>query len=166
MQIALGLGSNIGDAADNIRRASALLAERGLGNARLSRLYGTRPVGCVPGTPDFINAAVAGSWTRPLEDLLAACKQVEYDMGRPREHSSAESRVMDVDVLLAKEGSFELPGLRIPHPEAHRRLFVLAPLADIVPDWLVPQAAMTVAELLQQTLARHEGPPSAWLLEE
>lgn len=165
MLVALGLGANIGDAMANIRHAVESLEAVGLKSPLLSRFYETLPVDCVPGTPNFINAAVVGQWTRPLAQILPACKEIEERLGRPREHSSNEARVIDMDIILAECGSLTLPGpgLRIPHPQVYKRLFVLMPLCDIVPQWLIPPENLTVCEATQRRLAEVGSPPPVWL---
>ena len=110
----------------------------------------TKPVDCVPGTPDFLNTAVVGQWGGTPLELLAACQKIEREAGRPAVHSSHEARLLDIDVLLWGAETLSLPGLIVPHPRMHLRRFVLEPLAAIAPDWTVPPFGKTVANLLNE----------------
>ena len=149
---ALGVGSNLGDSAQLIRQAAALLAEGGLREIRLSSLHRTEPVDCVPGCPQFVNAAAAGLWGRGAAELLELCQTVEQALGRPARHSSRDPRPMDLDILLFGRLAIRTPRLIVPHPRMAVRLFALAPLAEVAGDWSVPPGGRTVAENLRALL--------------
>ena len=107
---------------------------------RTSSVYETEPVGEVPDQRDFLNAAVAVRTTLAPLELLAACKEVERDLGReagPR-HGP---RVIDVDLLLVGDLVLESGGLRLPHPEVTSRRFVLVPLLELDPELSLPDGA-------------------------
>ena len=147
-RIALGLGGNLGDPAAYFERAVALLAVGGLRDIRQAPLFITAPVDCEPGTPDFVNSALTASWGGSPEELLRLCQDIEQRLGRPPKHSSRESRVIDLDLLLFDTLSLASPDLIIPHPRLRLRRFVLTPLARIAPDWPVPPDGQTVRQLL------------------
>lgn len=174
----IGLGANVGETRDALRRAVAALA--GLPDTTLqevSRLYRTRPVGLVE-QADFLNAAVA--LRVPAEPdpelgamaLLLALKRIEQTLGR-QERQRWGPREIDLDLLLfgrhrlrverdvaARSTDPERPGrqwLEVPHPAAVRRLFVLAPLADLAPDLEPPGWGLTVAAARDRARAS-EGP--------
>ena len=160
----VGLGGNVGDVRATLTGAvHALGSLPGASLVGVSRLYITTPVG-VTDQPDFHNAVVAldvpagpGANTGPIA-LLFALKSIERAFGRldrPR-HGPRE---LDLDVLvfgderlrveLPEAGLFPDPAkatslLEVPHPEAGRRLFVLAPLADLAPDLVPPGWAESV----------------------
>ena len=133
----VGLGANLGRPEAQVRRAIAALGE--IPKTRLvsaSSLYRSAPVG-VGEQPDFINA-VAEIETRLsalalLDELLA----IEARFGRRRESPGAP-RTLDLDLLLYGDEVVDEPGLVVPHPRMHERAFVLAPLAEIAPDTVVP----------------------------
>src|SRR6266704_3497719 len=133
----VGLGANLGRPEAQVRRAIAALGE--IPKTRLvsaSSLYRSAPVG-VGEQPDFINA-VAEIETRLsaltlLDELLA----IEARFGRRRESPGAP-RTLDLDLLLYGNQVIAEPGLIVPHPRMHERAFVLAPLAEIAPDTVVP----------------------------
>lgn len=144
VNIALGIGSNMGDCAALIVCAVQELKEAGLKRTRLSSLYKTAPVDCVPGTPDFTNAALVGEWNGTAEQLLGCCHDIEVRLGRPEEHNSDEARTIDLDLLLFGQEIIRNDRLTIPHPQMTKRLFVLIPLAEIASDWEIPGIADNV----------------------
>ena len=156
--VAIGLGSNLGDPAANLREAFRRLAAGGLAGARLSPLYLTEPEECHPGTPDFLNAAVTGRWTGSPDALKTLCQTLERDLGRAAVHDSRAARTLDLDLLLFGTRELRTPQLTIPHPRLAGRLFVLVPLADLAPDWPVPGTGRTVAGLLADCRRRRPAP--------
>ncbi len=147
--VALSLGGNLGDVEASFRRALTKLAERGFSLEKASSLYRTAPVGCEEGAPDFWNAAATGRWKGSPQELLAVCKELEREAGRPGEHPRWHSRTLDIDIVLFGDLELSSPSLRIPHPEARLRGFVLEPLAEIAGSWAFPgDPRRSVLELL------------------
>jgi 2-amino-4-hydroxy-6-hydroxymethyldihydropteridine diphosphokinase len=145
----LGLGSNLGDRLDNLRRAAELLgATPGVRVMRSSRVYETDPVGGPP-QPDFLNAVVEVDTDLSALELLAACLAVEQQMGRDRDRQVRWGpRTIDVDILTygREEVRSDAPGLEVPHPRMHERGFVLIPLLELDPDPPLP-GSRRVADL-------------------
>lgn len=165
MRAYVGLGSNVGAPAATLAAAVTVLGS--LPGARLrgvSRLYATRPVGVVD-QPEFRNAVAALDVPAGRDPatgataLLVALKQIELAFGR-RARGRWGPRELDLDLLVFGRHAIEverpLEGRRadsvktalplvVPHPEAQRRLFVLAPLADLAPRLVPPGWAETVA---------------------
>ena len=81
--------------------------------------------------------------------LLRALRKIEADLGRPGHHERNVSRTLDLDLLYAGNRVINDEELQLPHPRMTTRRFVLAPLADIQPDLILPGHSHTVAELLQ-----------------
>lgn len=132
-RVGFGLGSNLGDRPANIRRAIALIGERGI--ARLdavSRLYRTPPWGDVD-QGDFANACALGWTSLSPYELLAAVKTIEADMGRTPTRRWGP-RLIDVDILFFGDHTMDDPELTLPHKELFARAFVLKPLAEIGGD--------------------------------
>lgn len=150
---AVGMGGNVGDTAALFRHAVALLTAAGLCQIRTSRLYRTEPVDCVPGTPAFLNAALVGTWAGTAAALLAVCQDTERRLGRPPHHCRHRSRTVDLDLLLFGDEQVREPGLVLPHPRFHTRLFVLVPLCDVASDWIVPPGMVSVREMRQAAAA-------------
>lgn len=135
----VGLGSNLGDRESTIRSAVAeLRAAEGVEVVAVSTLVETEPVGYLE-QPRFLNGVAAletGRSARALLDLLLA---VEARFGRDRAAVPAQGpRTLDLDLLLYGDEEIDEPGLRIPHPRLHERVFVLGPLAELEPDLEVP----------------------------
>ncbi len=144
----VGLGSNLGDPVDQIRRALAALAR--LPQTRLtaaSNLYTTAPIG-PQDQPDYINAAARLETRLAPQDLLAALLGCEAAQGRRRDGTRWGPRILDLDLLLYGDTELDLPGLRLPHPEIRHRAFVLIPLGQIAPPGLHIPGQGTLADLL------------------
>jgi 2-amino-4-hydroxy-6-hydroxymethyldihydropteridine diphosphokinase len=142
----IGLGSNLQDPREQIRRACAALAA--LSSTRLvcvSPLYRSKPLGPVP-QPDFVNA-VAGVLTRlDPRALLGELLALERALGRPAQRERWGPRVIDLDLLVHGRQRREEPDLTLPHAGIVERNFVLYPLADLAPELDVPGLGR-VAEL-------------------
>ncbi len=136
----MSLGSNLGDAAANLAAARNRLGA--LPEAEIlkaSKVYETEPWG-LKDQPWFHNQVLmlrlAPSWTP--EAFLNALLAIEKDMGRKREGERYGPRVIDLDLLLFGDMSFESEKLSLPHPRMRLRAFVLVPLAEIAPDLTFP----------------------------
>ncbi|MBV8580156.1 MAG: 2-amino-4-hydroxy-6-hydroxymethyldihydropteridine diphosphokinase [Candidatus Eremiobacteraeota bacterium] len=147
---AVGIGSNIGDAAAHVRRAFARLAELGTVVAH-SRLYASAPWG-VTDQEAFVNAAALVATALDPHALLAALRRIEAEEGRTPTYRWGP-RVLDLDILAY--GDLQLDGvdLTIPHARLRERAFALVPLAEIDPryaalrDALPPGERASVVEL-------------------
>ena len=141
----LGLGSNLGDREESLTRGIALLEADGFAVTARSSLYETEPVGGPPQGP-YLNQVVHGKTDLTPEALLAACLRVEAGLGRVRRERFGP-RTLDIDILLYGDRVQDAPGLELPHPRLHERLFVLVPLAEVGAEALHPRLGSTIAEL-------------------
>lgn len=132
----LGLGSNLGDRLENLRRSLDLLEERGVRVLRSSRVYETDPVGG-PAQPDYLNAVVEVAAPGSARDLLGVCLAVEAEMGRVRDERWGP-RLIDLDVLTFGDQIIDQDDLQVPHPRMHERGFVLVPLLELDADPPLP----------------------------
>lgn len=151
MRAGIALGTNLGDRLRNLRDARArVLAIPGIGQpVKISGIYETEPVGCEPGTAAFLNAVIEVEWDGgPPQTLLAALREIEREMGRPSRYPRNAPRLIDLDLLYV-EGAVASNGeLTLPHPRMAERRFVLAPLAEICPELILPGQNGTVADQL------------------
>lgn len=135
----LGLGSNLGDRAAELRGAIAGLKRCGVRVLALSSGYETEPVGEIRDQPDFLNAAVKIETDLGPEALLDLCKAVEADAGRDFNAPRHSPRPVDVDLLLLGDLEIETKRLSLPHPQARHRRFVLVPLLELDPELTLPE---------------------------
>lgn len=158
-RVILSLGANTtgnwGDPAIALGRAlQTLETMNGVQLVRSSPIYKTNPVGGIS-QPCFLNAAVLIATVLPPARLLNDLKSLERDAGR-RVGVRWGPRPLDIDIVdyggtvLGWPGPLRRVrgGLVLPHPEAHRRAFVLRPLADIVPRWRHPALGAPIKRLL------------------
>lgn len=134
-EVLLGLGGNLGDPLAAIEAALARLAARGVVATARSRPYRTPPWGPVA-QPDFVNLCARAATDLGPEAVLAAALAVEAELGRARRERWGP-RSIDIDLLAYDDRSLAVPGLTLPHPRLTERAFVLVPLAEIAPDWIV-----------------------------
>ncbi len=142
----LSLGSNLGDREKNLRTAIAALTDAKVRVIRVSSFYETEPVD-LREQPWFLNCAVHAETKLPAIDLLLALRAVESRMGS-RKLVPKGPRLIDLDILLYGDVTIDTPELQVPHPRMLLRKFVLAPLAEIVPNLKYPSWKGTVNQLL------------------
>lgn len=145
----VALGANLGDPIATVRAAISALHE--LPNCELvaeSSLYRTAPVG-LKHQPDFINAVVAIDTVLPAPTLMNSLFRIEEKFGRQRVPNGARNlaRTLDMDMLLYGDQLETDLALILPHPRMHERAFVLAPLAEITHEIVIPGQGK-VTELL------------------
>lgn len=149
VSVAVGLGSNTGDRAANLRLGVAGLAELHDG-FRCSGVFETQPQH-VADQPPFLNACCIGQTSLTARQLLNALQELELRAGRQPGGERYGPRPLDLDLLLYGERVIEKSDLVVPHPRLRERAFVLVPLAELAADWKVPvsrgAAATTVGEL-------------------
>ena len=146
-RIFLGLGSNLGDRAAHLRSARRALQDRaGLSIVAESSIYETAPVG-VTAQPAFLNQVVEARSELSPEDLLQRALEIEMSLGRERRQHWGP-RTIDIDILAYGERQIISGPLTLPHPEVHRRRFVLVPWAEIAPEFIVVPLHATIAGLL------------------
>ena len=132
----IALGSNLAEPARQVRAAlSALAAHPQIQIEKTSSLYVTAPVG-YDNQPDFVNAVCSVRTSLDGVSLLAVLNRIEADFGRERTFRNAP-RTLDLDILDFYGISSNDPHLTLPHPRAHERSFVMKPLAEILPDFVL-----------------------------
>jgi len=147
--VALALGSNVGDQLAHLRLGLER-SRRVMSDVAVSSVYESRPMYHVD-QPPFLNACCVGrTWLSPRQ-MLSELQDAERSAGRRRGGPRYGPRELDLDLLLYGEQVLESEHLTLPHPRMTERAFVLVPLAEIAPDWVVAAAAdreaVTVADL-------------------
>ncbi len=145
----IGVGANLGDPRQQVEAALARLQDaEEVEVLRVSRFYLNPPLG-PPGQPWYVNAVAQVRTRLAPEELFRVLVKIETEMGRVRaEHWGP--RLIDLDLLLYDGVVMAEAALTVPHPEMHRRAFVLAPLAEIAPQAWHPVLEKTAAQLLEE----------------
>jgi 2-amino-4-hydroxy-6-hydroxymethyldihydropteridine diphosphokinase len=127
----LGLGSNVGDRRANLQAATDALPRHDVRVLASSSTYDTDPVGDILDQPSFLNACLRVETDLAPEELLAACKTVERELGRPEVYVRHSPRAIDVDLLLLGDRPYSSERLTLPHEQVLARRFVLIPLLEL-----------------------------------
>lgn len=158
----VGLGSNLGTTDETstmiLCRAFVALAELSEFPLIVSSLWRTAPVDCPPGSPDFVNAVAAllpacrhDSSEKVAVEVLAQLQQIEREFGRVRGDVQNAARTLDLDLLICGALQLTTSALTVPHPRLQQRAFVLAPMAEIAPGYILPGQNLPVEILLKAT---------------
>lgn len=138
-RIVIALGSNLGDRLDNLQGAVDQLSDTpDVWVTAVSPVYETEPVGCPPGSPTFLNAVVLADTTLSANRLLDRALAIEDAYDRDRGPGLNAPRTLDVDLVVVGDRRSDTERLRLPHPLAHERGFVLQPWLDLEPDAQIP----------------------------
>ena len=155
---AVALGSNLEDPEAQVRRGFDDLA--GIAGTEVvarSRLYRTAPVGYVD-QPDFVNACALLETALGPRALLEQLLAIEREHGRVRSIPNGP-RTLDLDIILYGEHVIDEPGLKVPHPRAHERMFVLNPLYDAWPEAVIPGRGPVREFVIPAKAGIQPGPP-------
>ncbi len=145
----LGLGANLGDPEAQLQEALERLSNsEEVEVSRVSTFFRNPPLG-PENQPWYVNAVARVRTRLGPEELLRLLQQIETTMGRVRNERWGP-RVIDLDLLLYNGEMIFSPNLVVPHPEMHRRAFVLAPLAEIAPRAWHPVLAKSAEDLLAE----------------
>ena len=146
-QAVLSLGSNLGDRHGKLQGAvSALEDTPEVTVVAISSVYETDPVDAVEGSGKFLNAVVLIDTTLTVHTLLDRALAIEDAFGRERSEQGAP-RTLDVDLIVVGPRVADDESLKLPHPRAHERGFVLVPWLEIDPEGEIPGRGF-VADLL------------------
>lgn len=142
----IALGSNIGDKAAHLNAAIDAIRSLAATHAlRPSSVYETAPVGYV-NQDLFYNMVVELDTTEVADQLLLELQQIEQQEGRERLFKNGP-RTLDLDIILYNDETIQADGLTVPHPRMQDRAFVLAPLRELNPFYVVPGLNQTVESL-------------------
>ena len=154
-RVGIALGSNLGQRLANLQAAMQRLRHIAAPSDKVLRapVYQTAPVHCPDGSPDFFNTVVEIGYDGTPGELLAHTQAIEIGLGR--EHSAQRNapRLIDIDLLYFGNLTHKAEGLELPHPRLTQRRFVLQPLADIRPEFILPGDHLTIAQHLAGLLS-------------
>lgn len=151
-KVYIGLGSNLGNRNANIDAAIDMIGSHPqIEIISTSKRYETRAL-IKPGLspqPDYINSAIGIETSLSPQQLLLFLLETESKLGRKYPRVSGAPRSIDLDILLFGKLVLAEKNLQIPHPELHKRMFVLLPLCDIASAEIHPVVKKTIAELMK-----------------
>lgn len=147
-KVVIALGSNIGNRRQHLSDGRRFLESVSEAPLRQSSIFISEAVG--PSTRPFLNSAVLlQTELQPLE-LLDRIKQFESDYGRDPSSPRWSARTIDLDIIDYGHQFLKDERLILPHPEYHKRLFVLLPLQEICPDWTDPASGKSIDRLIDE----------------
>jgi len=142
----IGIGSNLGEPIQNCRKAiESLSRSKGIALITVSSFYRTEPVG-IEDQALFVNAVVEIKTELSVHRLMQTLMAIENEMGRIRDVKGG-SRIIDLDLLFYGQQVISETDLIVPHPEAHRRRFVLEPLCEIASYFIHPSFGVSIRGL-------------------
>jgi 2-amino-4-hydroxy-6-hydroxymethyldihydropteridine diphosphokinase len=141
----LGLGGNLGNREENLRRAREFISER-IKIDKASPVYETEPVSEIK-QPRYLNMVVRTHTSLSPLGLLITLKSIELKMGRVPDPRPNAPRIIDIDILIFGDKIVNTEQLTIPHARLHERAFALMPFADIAPEVVHPVLHKTIKEL-------------------
>ncbi len=141
-RVFLSLGGNLGEPAEAMGAALRIFdSDADTSVVAVSSLYRTPPWGKTD-QPDFLNAAAELRTKLSPRGLLELCLEAEHRLKRVRQERWGP-RLIDMDILAFGDRSVHEPGLVVPHPRMLERAFVLVPLVEIAPDFMIDGAVVT-----------------------
>ena len=156
-RVCLSLGSNLGPRETYLRKALQAL-DKELGSlVKCSSFYETLPWGFSSDSL-FLNAAACFDTLLSPEEVLAVTQQIEKSLGRKEKSRQGQyaDRCIDIDILLYDDKVMQTPDMILPHPHMAERMFVLEPLAEIMPHLLHPLLSKTILQLKEELAERSE----------
>lgn len=145
----IGIGSNLGNPLKNCQDAAENLSRiREIEVIRVSSFYETEPVG-IENQNFFVNAVVEIRTSLPVRNLLLKLQNIEKNMGRKREVKGGP-RIIDIDILFYGHDIIQETDLTLPHPELHKRRFVLEPLCELTSYLIHPVFCISIRGLKER----------------
>ncbi len=170
MRVFIGLGSNLegkwGMPLETLERAVEALSQCNIGVLAVSLWYGTEAIG-QQGQDNYLNGVVLLETSLSPHVLLRVLQRIEQSAGRQRGKVWA-ARCLDLDIVSYGRvvmgwrrpwvfSPHKRDGLVLPHPEAHKRPFVIRPLQDIAPDWKHPVLGCSAQQLWSRLKTQRQG---------
>ena len=149
-RVGIALGSNLGHRLTHLKVARDMLRKLMPDDAHYKQapVYQSEPFDCPDNSPDFYNTVLELDYIGRPHELLQYTQGIEFHLGRGIVYQANAPRIIDVDILYFGHEIVDGGILTLPHPELTNRRFVLQPLADIRPDFILPRDTATIAEHL------------------
>lgn len=145
-RVILGLGSNLGDRADNIKKALLIIFSAFTAD-KVSRVYSSSSL-LKDNQRDYYNIVCSCYTDKSPEESLIFFQSTEEKLGRVRNGTRWGAREIDIDILDWGGSVIKTDRLIIPHPEMSSRSFVLYPLRDVFPDYKHPETGRSLEEMI------------------
>ncbi len=157
----LSLGSNKGDRVNFIHQAASLIANsEDIKLVRATTLYESEPWG-EKNQPWFVNAGLEVKTTLSPQEFLAKMQNIEIRLGRIKDENTKKwsEREIDIDIIFWGNEIINDENLKVPHPYAHRRAFVLVPFLELIPDFIHPVIKKSLIDIHSEL----DEPEDVWL---
>lgn len=151
MEFGFSFGANLGNRTETLKKAKQMLCDiPGVKVVAVSSLYETTPVDVKAEFQDmkFLNSAMIVESDHSAEQWLKELNRIEDALGRVRGEDRNQPRTIDLDLLFAGDQCICSGGLTVPHPRWAERQFVVEPLAEIIPDRILPNSDQSIAQIL------------------
>ena len=150
MKYIIGIGTNLGNKIENIKQALNYIKDK-VDIIRISSIYKSKAL-LKPNHPKnwdkpYLNLAILIEFNNEPIFLLKLLKSIESTMGRKQKHIPWSPRIIDLDILLAENFTYQDSKLQIPHPEFINRAFALIPSAEIAPNMLYNKTSQTLIDI-------------------
>lgn len=142
----ISIGSNVGDKRAHLQNAIQKLSVEIGRVVKVSPIYETPSWGFDGG--DFYNACLCLKTSLSPEEVMTKILEVEVSLGRVRSNAKGyQDRIIDIDIIFYEDVVCDTTLVKLPHPLAHERKFVMQPLCDIAPSKIHPTHKKTVLQL-------------------
>jgi 2-amino-4-hydroxy-6-hydroxymethyldihydropteridine diphosphokinase len=150
--VLVAFGANLGNPEQQVREGMDRVESTFNVPLRRSSLYVSEPVDCPPGSPPFVNAGAAFPAPPGFtpESLLLELQRLEREFGRRPKVVLNEARPLDLDLIAWGNETRDTLFLKLPHPRAHLRRFVIEPLAEVLPDFVMPGSDFSLRQWLAE----------------
>ena len=147
-EVIIAAGSNLGAREEYLKKAGEFLKQLSIDSIHKSSVWESEPVG--PAEYTFLNAVCIIQSDLTAPKLLSELKQFEVTLGRDPGSKKWGPRILDLDIITYNSLVIQMESLIIPHPEYHRRLFVLLPLQELFPAWEDPRTGTGIQKMIDE----------------